>query len=47
MDKKENVNKLRELYELELIVKQDTKVKPGKFQLEVLEKFPEFLEEHK
>ena len=45
--KKENVNKLRELYELELIVKQDTKVKPGKFQLEVLEKFPEFLEEHK
>lgn len=43
--KKENINKLKELYELDLIVKQDSKIKQGKFELEILEKYPEFLDE--
>ena len=44
--KRENVNKLKDMYELDLIVKQEDKIKSGKFELEVLETYPEFLEEH-
>ena len=44
--KRENVNKLKDIYELDLIVKQEDKIKSGKFELEVLETYPEFLEEH-
>ena len=44
--KRENINKLKDMYELDLIVKQDEKIKKGKFNLEVLETYPEFLEEH-
>ena len=44
--KKENIDKLKDMYELDLIVKQDEKIKKGKFNLEVLETYPEFLEEH-
>lgn len=44
--KRENIDKLKDMYELDLIVKQDEKVKKGKFNLEVLETYPEFLEEH-
>ena len=45
--KKENIKKLKEMYSLDLIVKQAEKIKPGKLELTVLEKYPEFLEEHK
>lgn len=45
--KRENIIKLKEMYELDLIVKQDEKIKQGKFEIEILEKYPEFLEEHK
>ena len=44
--KRENIDKLKDMYELDLIIKQDEKVKKGKFNLEVLETYPEFLEEH-
>ena len=44
--KRENIDKLKDMYELDLIVKQDEKIKKGKFNLEVLETYPEFLEEH-
>ena len=44
--KRENVDKLKDMYELDLIIKQDEKIKKGKFNLEVLETYPEFLEEH-
>ena len=45
--KRENIDMLKDMYELDLIVKQDEKIKKGKFNLDVLEKYPEFLEEKK
>ena len=45
--KKENIEKLKEMYTLDLVVKQDEKIKQGKLELEVLEKYPEFLEDYK
>ena len=43
--KRENIQKLKDVYELDLIVEQDMKMKEGKFKLEILEKYPEFLDE--
>lgn len=45
--KRENIEKLREMYTLDLIVKQDKNIKQGKLELEVIEKYPEFLEDYK
>ena len=45
--KKENIEKLKEMYTLELIVKQDENIKQGKMELKILEKYPEFLEDYK
>jgi len=45
--KRENIEKLKEMYTLDLIVKQDDSIKQGKLELEVLEKYPEFLEDYK
>ena len=45
--KRENIEKLKDMYTLDLIVKQDKDVKQGKLELEILEKYPEFLEDHK
>ena len=42
--KKENVNKLQELYEVDLIVKQDEKIKPGKLKLEITKTYNDFLD---
>lgn len=44
--KRENIEKLKEMYELDLIVRQDKNIKQGKMKLEILERYPEFLEEH-
>lgn len=45
--KRENIEKLRDMYNLDLIVKQSKEVKQGKLEIEVLEKYPEFLEDNK
>ena len=45
--KKENIEKLKDMYTLDLIVKQDKNIKPGKLEIKVLEKYPEFLEDYK
>ena len=45
--KRENIEKLKEMYTLDLIVKQSNDIKPGKLELTVLEKYPEFLEDYK
>lgn len=45
--KRENIEKLKEMYTLDLVVKQDEKIKQGKLELTVLEKYPEFLEDYK
>ena len=45
--KRENIEKLKEMYTLDLIVKQDANIKQGRLELEVIEKYPEFLEDYK
>lgn len=45
--KKENLEKLKEMYTLDLIVKQDSSIKNGKMKIDILEKYPEFLEDYK
>lgn len=45
--KRENIEKLKDMYTLDLIVKQDESIKQGKIKVEVLETYPEFLEDHK
>lgn len=43
--KKENVNKLKELYDVDLIVKQDNEMKQGKSKIEITKIYNDFLEE--
>ena len=45
--KKENVIKLKEIYEVDLIVKQDEKVKQGRSKIEVTKTYNNFLDEEK
>ncbi len=45
--KRENIEKLKDMYSLDLVVKQDAEIKQGRMELKVLEKYPEFLEDHK
>ena len=44
--KKENISKLKEIYEVDLIVKQDETVKQGKSKIEITKKYNDFLEEN-
>ena len=37
--KKENIKKLKDMYEVDVIVKQDENLKPGKFEIKVVETF--------
>ena len=43
--KKENVNKLKELYDVKVKVSQDKSIKPGKFEIEILKTYTDFLNE--
>lgn len=45
--KKENVKKLRDLYNVDLIVKQDEEVKQGKSKIEITKTYADFLDEEK
>ena len=45
--KKENVIKLKDTYEVDLIVKQDEKIRQGKSKIEVIKTYNDFLEENK
>ena len=44
--KKENVIKLKDTYEVDLIVKQDKNIKQGKSKIEITKKYNDFLEEN-
>lgn len=37
--KKENITKLKEVYDVDVIIEKDDNIKPGKFELEVLESY--------
>ena len=43
--KRENVKKLKEFYDVDLIVKQDKKIKQGKSKIEITRVYQDFLEE--
>lgn len=43
--KKENVDKLKKIYDLEVKVKQDEDIKPGKFEINILKTYKDFLDE--
>lgn len=45
--KKENILKLKELYEVELIVKQDENIKQGKSKIEITKQYKDFLDDNK
>ena len=45
--KRENIEKLKEMYTLDMVVKQDENIKQGRLELEIIEKYPEFLEDYK
>ena len=45
--KKENVNKLKELYDVDLKISQDVEKKCGDFDIKILKKYSDFLEENK
>ncbi len=43
--KKENVNKFKDIYDVKIKVNQDKTIKPGKFEIEVLKTYTDFLNE--
>lgn len=43
--KKENLAKMKELYEVDVRVKQNLSVKPGKFNLKILKTYKDFLDD--
>ncbi len=45
--KKENIIKLKEVYETDLIIKQDANVKQGKSKIRITKKYNDFLEDNK
>ena len=43
--KKENITKLKDIYDVELIVKQEKEIKQGKSKIEITKTYNDFLEE--
>ncbi len=43
--KKENIQKLRELYDVDVKIKQKKEIRPGKFEIKVIKTYTDFLDE--
>lgn len=43
--KKENINKLKEMYNLDVVIKQDEKQKPDKIDIKITKKFKDFIDD--
>ena len=43
--KKENIKKLKDLYDVDVNVVQSKEIKPGKFEIEILKTYTDFLDE--
>lgn len=43
--KKENIDKLKDLYDVNLKVKQNKEIRPGKFEIKVVKTYTDFLDE--
>ena len=44
-DKKENIKKLKDLYDVDTKIIQSKEIKPGKFEIEILKTYTDFLDE--
>ena len=42
--KKENIEKLKDIYDVEVVVKPDDRIKPGKYEINILENYTDFKE---
>lgn len=43
--KRENINKLKEIYDVDVNVKQNEQIKPGKFEMKILKTYKDFLDD--
>ena len=43
--KKENLKKLKEIYDVDTVIKQDKNIKLGKFEIKILKTYKDFLDE--
>ena len=43
--KKENIDRLKELYDVTVKVKQNKEIRPGKFEIKVVKTYTDFLDE--
>lgn len=43
--KRENLKKLKDLYDVDLKIKQTKEIKPGKFEIKILKTYTDFLDE--
>lgn len=43
--KKENIYKFKDLYDVDVKVKQSNEVKPGKFEIKIIKTYTDFLDE--
>ena len=43
--KKENINKLKDLYDVDVKIKQKDEIKPGKFEIKIIKTYTDFLDE--
>ena len=43
--KKENIQKLKDLYDVDVKIKQKEEIKPGKFEIKILKTYADFLDE--
>ena len=43
--KKENIQKLKDLYDVDVKIKQEKDIKPGKFEIKIIKKYTDFLDE--
>lgn len=43
--KKENIDKLKDLYDVDVKIKQSKEIKPGKFEVKIVKTYTDFLDE--
>ena len=43
--KKENIQKLKDLYDVDVKIKQNKNIRPGKFEIKILKVYTDFLNE--
>ena len=44
--KRENILKIKEMYDVDVVIKQNSKIKPGVIKINILKRYADFLDEH-